>query len=70
MKITPHRDRIIVTLLEADTVSVGGILIPDAAKEKPNRGRDDPYPDSFASPGRSPSLRLIDELAPENPHRR
>lgn len=39
MKINPHRDRIIVTLLEADTVSVGGILIPDAAKEKPNRGR-------------------------------
>jgi len=39
MKINPHRDRIIVTLLEADTVSVGGIVIPDAAKEKPNRGR-------------------------------
>lgn len=39
MKIQPHRDRIIVTLVESDTVSVGGIVIPDAAKEKPNRGR-------------------------------
>lgn len=39
MKIYPHRDRIIVEVLDADTVSAGGIVIPDAAKEKPNRGR-------------------------------
>lgn len=38
MKIYPHRDRIIVEVLDSDTVSTGGILIPDAAKEKPNRG--------------------------------
>ena len=39
MKIYPHRDRIIVKVLEADTVSAGGIVIPDAAKEKPSRGK-------------------------------
>ena len=39
MKIRPHRDRIIVKVLDADTVSAGGILIPDAATEKPNKGK-------------------------------
>jgi chaperonin GroES len=39
MKIRPHRDRIVVKVLDADTVSKGGILIPDAATEKPNQGR-------------------------------
>lgn len=39
MKINPHQDRIVVKQLETDTVSAGGIVIPDAAKEKPNRGR-------------------------------
>ena len=39
MKINPHRDRIIVRVVDADTVSSGGIVIPDAAKEKPSRGK-------------------------------
>jgi len=39
MKIRPHRDRIVVKVLDADTVSAGGIVIPDAAAEKPNKGR-------------------------------
>ena len=39
MKIRPHRGRIVVKVLEADTVSAGGIVIPDAATEKPNKGR-------------------------------
>ena len=39
MKIRPHRDRIVVKVLEADTVSAGGIVIPDAATEKPNKGK-------------------------------
>ena len=30
---------IIVRVVDADTVSSGGIVIPDAAKEKPSRGR-------------------------------
>ena len=39
MKIRPHRDRIVVKVLDADTVSAGGIVIPDAAAEKPNKGK-------------------------------
>ncbi len=38
MNLKPVRDRIIVRLVEADTVSKGGIIIPDAATEKPDQG--------------------------------
>jgi len=38
MKLTPIRDRIVVRLLEADTVTKSGIIIPDSAAEKPNQG--------------------------------
>jgi chaperonin GroES len=40
MKVRPLRDRILVERLEeAEQRSVGGIIIPDAAKEKPQQGR-------------------------------
>jgi chaperonin GroES len=39
MKIRPLFDRIIVKRLEEDTRSSGGIIIPDTAKEKPQRGK-------------------------------
>lgn len=38
LKLRPLHDRVIVERLEDDTVSPGGILIPDNAKEKPVRG--------------------------------
>lgn len=38
MNLKPVRDRIIVRLTEAETVSRGGIVIPDAAAEKPSQG--------------------------------
>lgn len=38
MNLKPVRDRIIVRLTEPETVSRGGIVIPDAATEKPNQG--------------------------------
>lgn len=38
MKLKPLGDRVIVKRGTEDTVSKGGILIPDAAKEKPSRG--------------------------------
>lgn len=38
MKIRPLHDRVIVKRLEAETKSAGGILIPDAATEKPIKG--------------------------------
>ncbi len=39
MKVRPLQDRIIVKRLEAESVSAGGIIIPDNAKEKPVRGK-------------------------------
>jgi chaperonin GroES len=38
MKLRPLQDRIIVKRLEEETMTAGGILIPDTAKEKPQRG--------------------------------
>lgn len=37
--IRPLDDRIVVKVLDAEEVSAGGILLPDAAKEKPQRGK-------------------------------
>ena len=38
-KIRPVDDRVVVEVLEADEMTSGGILLPDSAKEKPQRGR-------------------------------
>ncbi len=39
MKLRPLHDRVIVKRLEEEEKSVGGIIIPDTAKEKPQQGR-------------------------------
>jgi chaperonin GroES len=36
--LKPLGDRIVVKALEAETTSAGGIVLPDSAKEKPQRG--------------------------------
>lgn len=38
-KIRPLDDRVVVEPLEADEKTTGGILLPDSAKQKPQRGR-------------------------------
>ncbi len=38
MSIRPLHDRVLVRRMEDETVSAGGILIPDNAKEKPSQG--------------------------------
>ena len=38
MKFRPLHDRIVVRRIEAEQKSVGGIIIPDTAKEKPQQG--------------------------------
>src|SRR6185369_7889714 len=38
-KIRPLDDRIVVEPLEAEEKTAGGILLPDTAKQKPQRGR-------------------------------
>jgi chaperonin GroES len=39
MKMRPLRDRILVERIEEHEQRVGGIIIPDTAKEKPQQGR-------------------------------
>jgi chaperonin GroES len=39
MNVRPLRDRIIVKRLEEGEQRVGGIIIPDTAKEKPQQGK-------------------------------
>lgn len=39
MKLKPLHDRVVVKMLEAETRSAGGIVIPDNAQEKPSKGR-------------------------------
>ena len=39
MKIVPLSDKIIVKRIEAEEKTAGGILLPDAAREKPRQGR-------------------------------
>ena len=38
MDIRPLRDRIVVRRLEGGEQAIGGIVIPDSAREKPQRG--------------------------------
>ena len=39
MKVRPLHDRIIVSRIEEGEQKVGGIIIPDSAKEKPQQGK-------------------------------
>jgi len=38
VKIKPLADRVVVKAAEAETKTAGGIIIPDSAKEKPQKG--------------------------------
>ena len=39
MKIRPLADKVLVQRVEAENKTAGGIVLPDAAKEKPQRGK-------------------------------
>ncbi len=39
MKIRPLADKVLVQRLDAETKTAGGIVLPDTAKEKPQRGK-------------------------------
>jgi chaperonin GroES len=39
LRVRPLDDRVVVEPLEAEEKSAGGILLPDTAKQKPQRGR-------------------------------
>ena len=38
MKFRPLHDRVVVTRIDAEGKTAGGIIIPDTAKEKPSEG--------------------------------
>jgi len=38
MSFTPLHDRVVVRRIEGDEKTAGGLIIPDAAKEKPSEG--------------------------------
>jgi len=38
MKVTPLGDRILVKMVESETKTAGGILIPQTAQERPRKG--------------------------------
>ncbi len=39
VKLRPLDDRVVVQPLDAEEVTAGGIVLPDAAREKPQRGK-------------------------------
>ncbi len=39
VNLRPLDDRVVVQTLEAEAVTAGGIVLPDSAKEKPQRGK-------------------------------
>ena len=39
MKVVPLHDRIVVSRIESEEKTAGGIIIPDTAKEKPQEGK-------------------------------
>ena len=39
MKIQPLADKVLIQRVEAESVTAGGIVLPDTAKEKPQRGK-------------------------------
>jgi chaperonin GroES len=39
MAVKPLDDRVVIEVLEAETTTAGGIVLPDTAKEKPQQGK-------------------------------
>ena len=39
MKVRPLHDRLLIQRLEEGEQTIGGIIVPDSAKEKPQRGK-------------------------------
>jgi chaperonin GroES len=39
MQLKPLDDRVVVEPVDAESVTAGGIVLPDTAKEKPQRGK-------------------------------
>ena len=61
MKIVPIGENIVVKRLEAEEVTAGGIVLPDAAKEKPQQGRVLSVGDGRLLPGGARAAQQLSE---------
>jgi len=66
MNLKPLYDRVIVKPIEAEETTAGGIIIPDAAKEKPTKGEvvavgEGKFVDATGST-RAPKLKVGDKV--------
>ena len=61
MKIVPIGENIVVKRLEAEEITAGGIILPDAAKEKPRQGRVLSVGDGRLLPGGARAERQLSE---------
>ena len=39
LKLTPLNDRVVVSPVNAEEKTAGGVILPDTAREKPNKGK-------------------------------
>jgi len=39
LKLNPLNDRVVVTPVSAEEKTAGGVILPDTAREKPNKGK-------------------------------
>ena len=63
MKLKPLGDRLIVTPIEEEETTASGIVLPDTAKEKPQRGKVLAVGDGIDAGLKSgPRLRVVLEL--------
>ena len=51
MRFRPLQDRVLIRRIEEEEKTVGGIIIPDTAKEKPMEGE-------IIVPGRAPGVMM------------
>jgi chaperonin GroES len=58
MNVIPVGDNLVVKRVEADEATAGGIVLPDAAREKPQQGR-------VLSVGDGPLLKSGERATPE-----
>ena len=64
IKLRPLDDRVVVEPLEAEQMTAGGIVLPDAAQEKPQRGKV-----IATGPGKLPRFRQPRRALRENRRR-
>jgi co-chaperonin GroES (HSP10) len=57
MKFRPLHDRVVIRRIEGEEKTKGGIIIPDTAKEKPQRARLSPW--GLAPATRAASFSLL-----------